>query len=250
MRRRILVTIAVFAFVGAMINVAVAWVLGARGGVREMASYQVSIRHEGAILPVTWLCRRAEAFGLDHVAFVGGGAFGIGQGRTPSADERLRGWPRWARMPETEGPAARTTVLFVAAGWPARSLVARCVDESAAWPVASRGAFGDGLSNLRALDPTARPPAWAHAYVVEEQGAGGPFSARVLPAAPIAVGFAANTAFWGAGAYALFALAVAGGRWGRGRTRRRAGRCPSCDYDLHGETAAGCPECGWKRCRV
>jgi hypothetical protein len=30
---------------------------------------------------------------------------------------------------------------------------------------------------------------------------------------------------------------------------RNAGRCPVCDYDLHGCLRPGCPECGWGRRR-
>ena len=114
-----------------------AWTLGARGGVRELASYQVTVRPEGSYLPVSWLCRRARAFGLDHVVFVGGGAFGFGQGQKPVTDEHPLGWPHWAPLPPGGGPAARKSVAFVAAGWPARSLVARCVNENATWADAS-----------------------------------------------------------------------------------------------------------------
>lgn len=31
------------------------------------------------------------------------------------------------------------------------------------------------------------------------------------------------------------------------RRRRSSGRCERCGYDLHGELARGCPECGWNR---
>ena len=30
--------------------------------------------------------------------------------------------------------------------------------------------------------------------------------------------------------------------------RRHRGHCPACGYDLRRLFAAGCPECGWKRC--
>jgi hypothetical protein len=32
-----------------------------------------------------------------------------------------------------------------------------------------------------------------------------------------------------------------------GRSRQQRGQCPTCGYDLKGEHAAGCPECGWNR---
>jgi hypothetical protein len=31
------------------------------------------------------------------------------------------------------------------------------------------------------------------------------------------------------------------------RRSRRRGNCPECNYDLRGELASGCPECGWNR---
>jgi len=32
--------------------------------------------------------------------------------------------------------------------------------------------------------------------------------------------------------------------------RRREHECPKCGYDLRGDTASGCPECGWGRTEV
>jgi hypothetical protein len=31
------------------------------------------------------------------------------------------------------------------------------------------------------------------------------------------------------------------------RRRREGGQCVNCGYDLRGDMAAGCPECGWGR---
>ena len=33
----------------------------------------------------------------------------------------------------------------------------------------------------------------------------------------------------------------------REKRRMRRGLCPLCNYDLRGDLAAGCPECGWNR---
>jgi hypothetical protein len=33
----------------------------------------------------------------------------------------------------------------------------------------------------------------------------------------------------------------------RSRRRLRRGQCPACAYDLRGDHASGCPECGWNR---
>ena len=35
--------------------------------------------------------------------------------------------------------------------------------------------------------------------------------------------------------------------WGRPARRRTLGQCPECAYDLRGDLASGCPECGWNR---
>ncbi len=66
---------------------------------------------------------------------------------------------------------------------------------------------------------------------------------RLLPFRPIWSGFLLDTLFyaaiWGG---LFFGLAAA-----RRIIRRKRGRCPFCAYDLRGELAAGCPECGWNR---
>jgi hypothetical protein len=67
-----------------------------------------------------------------------------------------------------------------------------------------------------------------------------------LPTAVFPLGLLADTVFFGA---------IIGGLWSapgllRGRTRcsrRRRGLCVKCGYDLAGNTAAVCPECGWGR---
>ena len=64
-----------------------------------------------------------------------------------------------------------------------------------------------------------------------------------LPARIIIPGFFANTLLYGS----ILALPYLG-LWCLKRLhRRRRGRCPSCNYDLRQNLAAGCSECGWKR---
>lgn len=41
-----------------------------------------------------------------------------------------------------------------------------------------------------------------------------------------------------------------GWRYGKRWLRRYRGRCPQCAYDLRGDLAAGCSECGWKRAEI
>lgn len=51
---------------------------------------------------------------------------------------------------------------------------------------------------------------------------------------------------WGA-AFALLAAAAVGARKAQRCWRRSRGHCPTCNYDLHADFTAGCPECGWRR---
>jgi len=68
----------------------------------------------------------------------------------------------------------------------------------------------------------------------------------LLPLTPIWPGLLMNTAFY----TAAWLLVVAGRgmlKRYRQRRRQRRGRCSACGYDLVGDLAGGCPECGWNR---
>ena len=68
-------------------------------------------------------------------------------------------------------------------------------------------------------------------------------NARWLPVRPIGLGLAVNIVFFGI----VLWLVVRGPFVLRACIRRRRGRCINCGYDLRGDLAAGCPECGWNR---
>ncbi len=56
-----------------------------------------------------------------------------------------------------------------------------------------------------------------------------------------------NTVFW-AGATGLIVMGLTAGLARvQSSSRRRRGCCPGCAYDLKGDQAGGCPECGWRR---
>jgi hypothetical protein len=60
---------------------------------------------------------------------------------------------------------------------------------------------------------------------------------------PLWRGFVIDTLFYGAvwlGVFFGFASA-------KRAIRRKRGRCPRCGYDLRGDLATGCSECGWGR---
>lgn len=63
---------------------------------------------------------------------------------------------------------------------------------------------------------------------------------------PIWPGLIADSGLFGAGWFLLLF-----GPWmTRRMLRRRGGRCPACGYNLRGEFALGCSECGWDRGRI
>lgn len=68
-------------------------------------------------------------------------------------------------------------------------------------------------------------------------------SSRVIPLAPIWLGFTVDALFYGAAWGVLLALVVGPGALRRA-LRRRRGRCLRCAYDLRGIPEGACPECG------
>ena len=66
---------------------------------------------------------------------------------------------------------------------------------------------------------------------------------RVIPYCPIWPGMLVDSVLYGA------ALLIARRMLGIviELSRRRRGRCPKCAYDIRGEFAPGCSECGWRR---
>lgn len=73
-----------------------------------------------------------------------------------------------------------------------------------------------------------------------------PECADMAPLRPVWGALALSTAAHGAGILAVFTGVIA---IRRGPAARRVARglCPRCGYDLLGDLAAGCPECGWTR---
>lgn len=118
------------------------------------------------------------------------------------------GWPRAGDEPLTEWETA-------AAGWPVRCMVSHRV---------GRG----GTAEIRGALSVRSGVEWP---------------AGSLPLRPYWPGLAINTALYGLTPWCA-GLAVGAVR----RCRRRGrGWCVACGYDLGGDFAGGCPECGWGR---
>ena len=67
-------------------------------------------------------------------------------------------------------------------------------------------------------------------------------STSILPLRPIWSGFVINTIFFTVILWLFFDLFTI-----RLYIRRMRGCCIKCNYNLRGDLASGCPECGWKR---
>jgi len=67
-----------------------------------------------------------------------------------------------------------------------------------------------------------------------------------FPTRPILAGFALNTMIYGV-VWLLLRYTTRLLPWAWRARRRRRGHCVRCGYDLLGDLASGCPECGWRR---
>ncbi len=70
---------------------------------------------------------------------------------------------------------------------------------------------------------------------------------RVLPMRVIPKGAIFNTLFAAAAWYLILSLSSWLTSAIKHALRTPAGHCPKCNYDLRGDLASGCPECGWNR---
>jgi hypothetical protein len=129
---------------------------------------------------------------------------------------------------ETDGPTARSTIMEVTwedRGWPACSLRAIEWRESSLDQPTGEVVKQSYIWFERRFDD-ARAEGW-------------------LPLHPIWPGFAINTLFYAAVLWVLFSAPFALRKW----RRIRRGLCPKCGYDLRNRPSdsAVCPECGATR---
>ena len=105
-------------------------------------------------------------------------------------------------------------------GWPLR-----------AFEVESRATSTKPPELLAALGPV---PSWLRP---------GGASLRHVPTRPIWYGLLLDSLL-----YAVLLWSMLAGSWATLRVSRlRRCRCPACNYDLRGDLAHACPECGWRR---
>jgi hypothetical protein len=134
----------------------------------------------------------------------------------------------------------KTLACDVRAGWPARCL------RGLHWQnppdaAAIRGGFWGAPMRARVGNDT-----WLYVDACALPGRLGPLRfgpERTLPMRPLWRGLVLNVLAWAG----LLWLVTLGPFEIRRIARQARGQCVRCGYDLRGEDAAGCPECGWSR---
>ena len=248
--KRLAIKIVIFLFLGAVVNVAVAW-----GCASWSDASMVRLTKRAA--PSTDLERLQRAGwnprqSMEHWEYV----YWIHELRSFGVTEHYV-------VEEAKATGFRNAIgMFYAqfhiatiseTGWPCRSL------SSTQWDVTGNGQ-GFSISTAPWLQPnggslmgdpvdrrTETPIAdWDRAMSVQLPPEIGFLSLpadRTLPLRPMWLGLAANTAIFALAAW-LCAATLRGWR----RLRRFShGRCPACAYNLRGDYRATCSECGWLR---
>ena len=222
MKRR-LTKLVVFLLLGAIVNVAVAWVIGVAPadysrpvGFAEPASDQPSrLANQMAMLAGTTTSKRYEFFNRFHATY---GVQGV-----PDLDAVI---PYWAAqyLSEEDLNRSRDAAYLVTAratGWPALSM---------------SGGMRLNLSGI-----TIEQSDWA--ILLPPPKPSRVDQSRIVPLRPIWPGFAINTFFYAAIVWVLWSSPLAARRV----SRRKRGRCIRCGYDLSHAEHGACPECGLGR---
>lgn len=113
------------------------------------------------------------------------------------------------------------------------------LDQAAGWPMLALW----GSMDMRSSPGGNLQKTTAKAAIPLVVPANEPLKARFLPLAPLPVGMAIDVLFFDLAWYAC----VSAIRFSMRRVRQARGLCCRCGYDIRGEMALGCPECGWRR---
>ena len=217
MKRRI-VAILLFLLAGAVMNVMVAWGCAALNPERvsEVPPLQTTQKEWARLAPPALQDRRIWA---RHDRAIGWEFIVIGTD-----------WDKPVRWRDNRTLIIDELQCFLTrAGWPTRCLEG--------WFLVSVRNTADSQSDVtgtRTDHSILYPPARIDGFEM---------CCPCFPLRPIWPGFALNTIFYAA----LFWLGLRGPFALRRYLRRQRGRCLNCGYDLRGDLAAGCPECGWGR---
>lgn len=126
---------------------------------------------------------------------------------------------------------------------PDGSLVVTNVD-ARGWPVTALRCQFDALVDRRIGQGRIEGMRYGLVLGSAASSAAGPLrTAKVLPLAPIGVGFALDSVLYGGAWFALLILGTVP-MWLRAAGRRCRGECGHCGYDLRGGQHSCCPECG------
>ncbi len=215
--KRWLAKLVVFLVLGAVVNVAVAWILAVTVNSFEgtrVRGYRWSSDEQWDAS--TW--RRGGALTV-YSARIWVEGFRAAPGLGPDPNDFVPSWTGLhqptARVQRREGVEVREVD---ARGWPILTLSSEI----------EHRAYLDSLVT-DGIKTTLLP--WPR---------GGARLPKVLPLRPIWRGFAINTFFYAAIVWVLWSSPLAARRV----SRRKRGRCIQCGYDLRGAEHEVCPECG------
>ncbi len=217
--RRLARRTAIYALLGVVTSVVVAWGAGALA-YRTRPNSTIRVTYDGV---GRW--KETRAWGTTiaiHWSFAQEDSHA--HGRLPYPVEKTA--PRW--LDPTTVPRDDNAVA-IACGWPLRCLTGRADS--------TRTSGASGSSNWRARDQ------WI--FDIPKSGGLTEFltNRAFLPLRPVWTGLLLNSALFSTcWALTLFSIPKIGRQ-----IRRRRGRCPTCSYDLNHNLAPGCPECGWRR---
>lgn len=255
MRKR-LVTLALFLFLGALINIAIAWGWAYRrpvwaGDYKPYWDRYATVVTSPTELPrwmLNWLeqgCARVYIWNAEYSEITvetGRGALGDQDEMEYIDDQSLI--PRWTTVGHQPPPFDSADpnshwLAFVeyAAGWPLLAVFCR-FDTRYDLPTDNTylADVHGGIALDRQLWPKPTPGAiWIHG-TLPDRGA--------LPYWPIWPGFVVNSVFYAVPLLLLFHTPL----WLRGRMRKLRNRCPACAYPIG--TSAICTECGYQLLRI